>query len=151
MTLEENVYKLVRMVALLALGLTMAGCGGGSSSANVNGNWSATLMSTSGGQPVYSFTTTLTETGGSGLNITNFTFTSTGSCFVSGQTTETGSFTLSGDFSGNVQGTFGMTVTGAENVLTLQGGIGANNTLTGNWSVTGSSCSGAGTFTFTRM
>jgi hypothetical protein len=145
------VYKSAWMIALLALGLTMAGCGGGgSSSANVNGNWSATLTS-SGGQPVYSFTTTLTETGGSGLNITNFTFTSTGSCFVSGQTTETGSFSLSGDFSGTVQGTFGMTVTGAENVLTLQGGIGANNTLTGNWSVTGSSCSGAGTFIFTRM
>ena len=144
-------YKPVWMIALLALGLTMIGCGGGgSSSANVNGNWTATLMS-SGGQPVYSFTTTLTETGGSGLNITNFTFTSTGSCFVSGQTTETGSFSLSGDFSGSVQGTFGMTVTGAQNVLTLQGGIGANNTLTGNWSVTGSSCSGAGTFIFTRM
>jgi hypothetical protein len=140
------------MVALLALGLTMVGCGGGgSSSANVNGNWSASLMTTPEGPTVYSFTTTLTETGGSGLNITNFTFTLPGSCFVAGQTTETGSFSLSGDFSGNVQGTLGMTVTGAQNVLTLQGGIGANNTLTGNWSVTGSSCSGAGTFIFTRM
>jgi hypothetical protein len=130
----------------------MAGCGSsGSNSTNINGNWSASLMSTPGGPPVFAFTTTLTETGGSGLSITNFTITSTGSCFVSGQTTETGSFTLSGNFSGSVQGTFGLTVTGAQNVLTLQGGIGPNNTLTGNWSVTGSTCSGGGTFTFTRM
>ena len=140
------------MIVILALGLTMAGCGSsGSNSTNINGNWSASLISTSGGPPVFAFTTTLTETGGSGLSITNFTITSTGSCFVSGQTTETGSFTLSGNFSGSVQGTFGLTVTGAQNVLTLQGGIGPNNTLTGNWSVTGSTCSGGGTFTFTRM
>jgi hypothetical protein len=146
------VHKPVWMIVILALGLTMLGCGSGSSSTtNINGNWSASLISTQGGQPVYSFTTTLTETGGNGLNITNFTFTSTGSCFVSGQTTETGSFTLSGNFSGSVTGTFGMTITGAQNVLFLQGGIGPNNTLTGNWSVTGSTCSGAGTFVFTRM
>jgi hypothetical protein len=44
-----------------------------------------------------------------------------------------------------------MTVTGAQNVLTLQGGIGPNNTLTGTWSVTGSTCSGVGNFTFTRV
>ena len=145
-------HKPVWMIVILALGLTMAGCGSsGSNSTNINGNWSASLMSTPGGPPVFAFTTTLTETGGSGLSITNFTITSTGSCFVSGQTTETGSFTLSGNFSGSVQGTFGLTVTGAQNVLTLQGGIGPNNTLTGNWSVTGSTCSGGGTFTFTRM
>lgn len=147
--------KLLWINVIVALGLTMAGCGGGGSGSNstttINGNWSASLTSTPGGQPVYSFTTMLTETGGSGLSITNFNFTSTGSCFVSDQTTETGSFTLSGNFSGSVTGTFGMTVTGAENVLTLQGGIGPNNTLTGNWSITGSTCSGAGTFVFTRM
>ena len=146
-------HKPIGMIVTIALVLTMLGCGssGGSNANTINGNWSANLMSTPGGPPVYSFTTTLTETGGSGLSITNFTLTSSGSCFVSGQTTETGSFTLSGNFSGSVMGTFGMTVTGSQNVLTLQGGIGPNNTLTGNWSVTGSTCSGAGTFTFTRM
>ena len=146
-------HKPVGMIVTLALVLAMLGCGSGSGSnaTTINGNWNASLISTSGGQPLFSFTTTLTETGGSGLSITNFTITSNGSCFVSGQTTETGSFTLSGNFNGSVQGTFGMTVTGSQNVLTLQGGIGPNNTLTGNWSVTGSSCSGAGTFTFTRM
>jgi len=148
------VHKLAWMIVTLALVLTMAGCGsggGGSNATTVNGNWSASLISTSGGQPVFSFTTTLTEAGGSGLSITNFAITLPGSCFVAGQTTETGSFTLSGNFNGSVMGTFGMTVTGSQNVLTLQGGIGPNNTLTGNWSVTGSTCSGAGTFVFTRM
>ena len=145
-------HKPVWMIATVALVLTLVGCGGGGSNATtINGNWSASLISTSGGQPLFSFTTTLTETGGSGLSITNFTITSNGSCFVSGQTTETGSFTLSGNFSGSVMGTFGMTLTGSQNVLTLQGGIGPNNTLTGNWSLTGSTCSGAGTFVFTRM
>jgi hypothetical protein len=145
------VRKPVWMIVILALGLTLTGCGSGSNSTTINGNWSATLMSTPGGPPVYAFTTTLTETSGSGLSITNFTLTTTGSCFVSGETTQTGSFTLSGNFNGSVTGTFGMTVTGAQNVLTLQGGIGANNTLTGTWSITGSTCSGEGNFTFTRM
>jgi hypothetical protein len=147
------VHKPVWMIVTLALVLTLVGCGsgGGSNTTTIDGNWSASLISTSGGQPLFSFTTTLTETGGSGLSITNFTITSNGSCFVSGQTTETGSFTLSGNFSGSVMGTFGMTVTGSQNVLTLQGGIGPNNTLTGNWSVTGSTCSGEGTFIFTRV
>jgi hypothetical protein len=140
------------MIVPLALVLALVGCGGGSNATTINGNWNASLISTSGGQPVFSFTTTLTETGGSGLSITNFTITSNGgSCFVQDQTTQTGSFTLSGNFNGSVMGTFGMTVTGSQNVLTLQGGIGPNNTLTGNWRVTGSSCSGAGTFIFTRM
>lgn len=144
-------HKTIRLIVLLALGLAMVGCGSGSNSTNVNGNWSASLVSTQGGQAVYTFSTTFSEMSGGGLSITNFTFSSNGSCFV-GATTETGSFTLSGDFNGNVKGTFGMTITGSGNTLTLQGGVGSNNTITGTWSLTGSTaCSGQGTFTFTRV
>ena len=149
-------HKTIGMIALLALGIAMAGCSSnnGSSSTNVNGNWSATLTDSQNGPTIYAFTTTLTEAGGGAVSVTNFTFTSTGSCFVEGQTTETGSFTLSGDFSGNVKGTFGMTVssTSGSPQLTLQGGVGPNNTITGMWSLSGSTaCSGSGNFTFTRM
>jgi hypothetical protein len=151
------VHKPVGMIALLALAIVAAGCGSnnGSNSTNVNGNWSASLMNASDGTTAYAFTTTLTESNSGGVSVTNFKLTSTGSCFVDGQTTQTGNFTLSGDFSGNVKGTFGMTVNstntnGAQ--LTLQGGVGANNTITGTWSLTGSSaCSGQGNFAFNRM
>jgi hypothetical protein len=144
------------MIVLLALGLVMLGCGSGSnSSTNINGNWSASLVNTPTGPTIYTFTTTFTETSGGGVSVTSFTLNSSnGSCFT-GQTTETGSFTLSGNFSGNVTGTFGMTITsqdtGGQNILMLQGGVGPNNTITGNWSVTGTTaCLGQGTFTINK-
>ena len=150
-------YKTIGMIVLLALGIATVGCSSnnGSSSTNVNGNWSATLTDSQNGPPIYAFTTTLSEASGGAVSVTNFSFTSTGSCFVEGQTTETGSFTLSGDFSGNVKGMFGMTVnstTSGGPQLALQGGVGPNNTITGTWSLSGSTaCSGSGNFTFTRM
>ena len=146
------------IVICLAVALFTVGCGSnnsGSSSTNVNGNWSASLVNSSDGSSAYAFTTTLTETNGGSVTVTNFKLTSTGSCFVDGQTTQSGSFTLSGDFSGNVKGTFGMTVNSLNNngaLLVLQGGVGPNNTIVGTWQLTGSSaCSGQGTFTFNRM
>lgn len=149
-------HKPIRMIVLLALGLVMLGCGSGSnSSTNINGNWSASLVNTPTGPTIYTFTTTFTETSGGGVSVTSFTLNSSnGSCFT-GQTTETGSFTLSGNFSGNVTGTFGMTITsqdtGGQNILMLQGGVGPNNTITGNWSVTGTTaCLGQGTFTINK-
>jgi hypothetical protein len=145
------VHKSLGVFVLIALGLAMVGCGSGSNSTNVNGNWSAKLTNSSDGSTAYTFNTTFSEMNNGSLTITNFSFTSNGTCFE-GQTTQTGSFTLSGDFSGNVKGTFGLTVTSSTgNILTLQGGVGPNNTLTGNWSVTGSTaCVGSGTFIFNR-
>jgi hypothetical protein len=41
--------------------------------------------------------------------------------------------------------------TGGQDMLTLQGGVSGNNTITGTWSATGSSaCVGNGTFTINR-
>jgi hypothetical protein len=150
------VRKSIGMTAMLAVALAMAGCGSSSSSStNVNGNWSASLTNSPTGPTVYTFTTTLTETSGGGVSVSSFSINSAnGSCFT-GTETETGSFTLGGNFSGNVTGTFGMTITaqdtGGQNVLMLQGGVGPNNTITGNWSVTGTSaCVGQGTFAMKR-
>jgi hypothetical protein len=150
------VRKSIAIAALLTLALSMAGCGSSSSSStNVNGNWSASLTNSPSGPTVYTFKTTLTETSGGGLSVSSFTINSSnGSCFT-GTETETGSFTLGGNFSGNVTGTFGMTITaqdtGGQNVLMLQGGVGPNDIITGNWSVTGTSaCVGQGTFTMNK-
>jgi hypothetical protein len=154
--LGGNVYKRIRIMVLFTLGLALVGCGSGSnSSTNINGNWSASLTNSPGGQTVYTFSTTFTEASGGGVSVSNFTLTSSnGSCFT-GPTTEAGSFSLGGNFNGNVTGTFGMTVTAqdtsGQNVLTLQGGVGPNNTITGTWSVTGTSaCVGQGTFTINK-
>ena len=147
-------YKLIALFVLISLGMAMVGCGS-SSSTNINGNWSASLTNSPGGPTVYSFTTTFTEVSGGGVSVTNFTLTSANGTCMAGQTTETGSFTLSGNFSGSVKGTFGMTITaqdtGGQDVLTLQGGVSGNNTITGNWSLSGTSaCAGQGTFTINR-
>jgi len=152
------VHKPTAVIAVLALVVAMAGCGSNNgSNTNVNGNWSATLLNSSDGSSAFSFTTTLNEASQGNVTVTNFKFTSTGSCFVDGQTTQSGNFTLSGDFSGNVKGTFGMTVSslpssGTQSQLVLQGGVGPNNTVTGTWTLSGSSaCTGNGTFVFNRM
>ena len=143
-------HKPIRMTVILLLGLFMAGCGSGYSgpgSGNINGTWSVTLTNTADQTTTYSFSTTFTQGSGSTVNITNFTFTSTAPCFASETTTEMGSFSLSGNFNGYVQGTFQMTITGtASNVLTLTGTVGGNK-ISGNWTLTGGGCSGSGTFT----
>jgi hypothetical protein len=150
------VYKqigmiILLMVVLLTLGLSMAGCGSGNGSGNINGTWMASLTNASDQSTTYSFSTTFTQASGGGLSVTNFTFTSTNPCFGSEQTSETGSFSLSGDLNGNVQGTFGMTITGTtSNVLTLTGTV-AGKTISGNWTLTGGGCSGGGTFTIQQQ
>ncbi len=141
--------KQIGIVATLVFALVTGGCGMGHDGGNINGNWTATLMNT-GGTPTFAFTTSFTQSSGSDLNVVNFTFTTPGSCFDSQQTTETGSFSLAGNFNGQVSGSFGMTIrtTGAtDDVLTLQGTVN-NGRITGTWTLTGStSCTGNGNFT----
>ena len=139
------------LIALLLLGLSMTGCGSNSSgSGNMNGSWAATLTNTDG-STAYAFTTTFTQGSAGALTVTNFTFTSTGPCFATYPISETGSFGLS-DNSGNVMGTFGMTITtlfpgATNNVLTLQGTVNGP-TISGMWTLTGvTGCTGNGTFT----
>jgi hypothetical protein len=136
--------------------LVLAGCGGGNSSQSgtVNGNWTASLMDNGTSTPVFAFTTVLSESTGSSLNVTQFKFTSSSPCFVSGET-ETGGFSLTGDFNGNVKGAFQMAVQSGNpsgNTLTLQG-TANGNTITGTWILSGvsSGCTGSGNFTMTRM
>jgi len=141
----------VGIVGLVAFALVLSGCGMNGGGGNINGSWAATLMN-GAGNPTFAFTTSFTQSNGSTLNIVNFTFTTPGNCFDSQQTTETGSFSLSGNFNGSVSGSFQMTIrtTGsADDVLTLQGMVN-NGKITGTWTLTGStSCTGNGSFTMT--
>jgi hypothetical protein len=152
-----NVYKSMRIV-LLSVGLVMAGCSTSSSnSGSINGSWNASLTSSPGGSVIYAFSTTFTETNANGLSVSNFTFTTNGPCFQGDQTSETGNFTLSGNFNGNVTGTFGMTISTefpggvTQNVLTLSNGTINGNTISGSWTLTGvTGCNGQGTFTINK-
>jgi len=148
--------KRIGFVILLGLMFMAAGCGGGSShgESEINGNWTATLLNTDGSE-AFSFTTSLNASNGnSNLNISNFSFTTSGTCF-SAPLSESGSFTFTGDFQGNVTGTLAMTVTsqleaGSSNVLTMQGAVNGS-TISGTWSLTGvTGCTGNGTFTMNR-
>jgi len=145
--------KQFAVAVVVAVGLALIGCGSNnnSSSNTVNGTWNATLMS-GGNAPVFAFGTSMTENNDGSLMITNFSFTTSSPCFAA--ETESGSFILGGNFKGNVNGKFGMTVqssTPTGNTLTLSGAVNGN-TITGTWNLTGSTgCTGSGTFTMTKV
>jgi hypothetical protein len=140
---------------LLSVALAFGGCGGGNSNAgSINGNWTAALMSSGSSTPVLTFTTNLTQSSGTSVSVTHFNFTTSSPCFVSDQT-ETGGFSLAGNFNGSVTGALQMTVQSGNpsgNTLTLQGQAN-NNTVTGTWVLSGVSagCTGSGSFTMSRM
>ena len=145
--------KKLAVAMLLMTGVILVGCGSNSNSkGNVSGNWNATLMDTQGNQS-FAFTTVLVDQGDGNVSVSKFAFSSNSNCFVSG-TTETGTFGLAGNFNGNVNGTFGMTITSGTpsgNTLTLSGTVNGG-TVSGTWTLTGSlGCTGSGTFTMTKM
>jgi hypothetical protein len=148
-------FKALGMVVLLLVTFGATGCGSnnGSNSGNINGTWTANLTNPDN-SPAFAFTTDFTEQSGGSISVTNFKFTTSGSCFSS-PTTETGSFGLSGNFNGSVTGTFGMNIStmlssGTNNQLILQGAVNGN-TITGTWTLTGATgCSGNGAFTINK-
>src|ERR1700674_4208886 len=144
------------IAVVMAVGLILLACGGGSSSTSntVTGNWTAALTN-SDGTPALAFTTSLTQSNGTAtVTGTNLSFTTSTSCFTSGGS-QTGSFVLSGNFNGNITGTFQFTITSGTppgNTLTLQQGMVNNNTISGTWTLTGTGgCTGAGNFTMTKV
>ena len=144
----KNVVIAILMVASLVL----AGCGSGNHSGNVDGNWTAALTDVNG-NPVFAFGTTLTATGnGSSLTVSNFNFTSD-ACSLT-VTSETGSFVLSGNFNGNVTGSFGLNLMSGSpnnNTLTTNGTVNGN-TISGTWTLTGTTnCATNGKFTMTKL
>jgi len=147
--------KRFRMVFFVAVSLILTACGGGNSNVldTLTGNWTATLTNTDQ-TPAFTFTTSLSQSNGTTLTGTNLTFTVSTGCFTSAAS-QTGSFVLSGNFNGNITGSFQLTITSAtpsNNTLTLQGTVN-NNAIIGGWTLAGLTpgCTGAGDFTLTRM
>jgi hypothetical protein len=143
------------ILLFLVIGLILTACGGGSSNSSdtLTGNWTATLINTDQ-TPAFVFTTSLTQSNGSTVTGTNLAFTVATGCFTSAAS-QTGSFVLSGNFNGNISGSFQLTITSAtpsDNTLTLQGTVN-NNAITGGWTLAGLTpgCTGEGDFTFTRI
>jgi hypothetical protein len=141
------------VVGLALLGMTFVGCGSNSSDpANINGTWDASLIDANN-SAIFDFGTSLVVDGDGSLSITNFNFSTNSPCFVSGET-EAGSFTLSGNFNGQVTGTFKFAVESGSptgNTLALSGSANGN-TISGTWSLTGGTgCTGSGKFTMTKM
>ena len=146
--------KQVHILTILVSALSLVACGGGmSSSDSLTGNWSAAL-SDQNGISALAFTTSLTQSSGSSsVKISNLKFTTDAPCFSSG-TTETGSFLVSGDFNGQMKGTYQMTIQSeapADSVLTLFGTVN-NSAISGTWTLTGftAGCTGSGHFTMKR-
>lgn len=153
--------RLALATCALGLSLALVGCGNGynSSPANLSGNWDANLQQASG-TAAFSFSTTLTEVGGSILNGSNLTFNPPTSCFSS-QITESGAVQFSGGGYGYYTGggttamsltINGLSTSGAADTLNMQGAANPDNSVSGTWTVNGVSpkCSGSGGFTMTR-
>ena len=150
--------KATGIILLLVLALTISGCGsntpGSPGSGNINGTWTATLTNEDGSL-AYQFSATFTQSANGSLSVTNFTFTSAGSCFASYPPDgygESGSFSLTGNSNGKIIGTFGMVIA-TPNIngpmLTLKGTVNGS-TISGTWTASSTGgCSGNGTFTLT--
>ena len=141
----------VALFVLVALVLT--GCGSNPTNpSNLSGTWNATLTGNNN-STVLAFGTSLQINQDGSVSVVNFQFTTNSPCFVRGET-ESGSFTLAGNFNGQVNGNFGLIVrsgTPSGNTLTLTGSA-AGNSISGNWTLNGNpGCTGSGTFTMTKM
>ncbi|MGP0018774.1 MAG: hypothetical protein ACLPHP_09420 [Candidatus Sulfotelmatobacter sp.] len=144
--------KKATAVVLLGMTLIFSSCGSGSHG-NINGIWTATLSNSTAS--IFTFQTTLLVNADGSLGTTNFSLTLNNTPCSFPATTESGSFTFSGNFNGQVSGKFHyvITSTGVEaSILTLDGTV-SGGQITGTWTVTGGvgTCTGNGTFTMNPL
>jgi hypothetical protein len=149
------------ILGLLALELTLIGCGSStlSTAKTANGTWESALIGSDAGIGVFNFITQFSVGAGGSLSVSYLSFLTTGPCFpISGNT-------ASGSFSVTATGTspaanFQFAVQSASNALAMTGTATGTtdssgnitwSTVTGTWTLTGGTgCAGSGTFTMTR-
>jgi len=142
--------KKAAAVVLLGVTLILSGCANSHATGNINGMWSATLLNSTSAN-TFAFMTDLTVNADGSLGTTNFNLTLNNTPCSFPTTTESGSFTITGNFNGQVSGKFHYVImsSGVEvNTLTLDGTV-SGGQIAGTWTVTGATanCSGFGTFT----
>ena len=140
--------KRLCIAVLLGMSFILSSCGSGSrATGNIDGMWSATL-SNSTFMNDFTFMTRLTVNADGSLGTTSFNLTLNNTPCTFPTTTESGSFTISGNFNGQVSGKFHYVImsTGVEvNTLTLDGTVHGGQ-ITGTWTVSGATanCTGSG-------
>jgi hypothetical protein len=141
-----------QLATMLLVAITLSGCSSAPNAVQVASNevWQAQLL---GGEdtPGFSFITQFTIGGNGTLSFSTFQFINAGSCFpVTGENpTGTMDLTINGS-TGEVSGTFSLTVTANSNTLTLTGNVTGTETnpgttsatlngttVTGNWTLAG--------------
>jgi len=138
-------------VVLLSVSMILSGCGSSShATGNINGMWSATLSNTTLAND-FAFMTNLTVHADGSLGTSSFNLTMNNTACAFPSSTESGSFTITGNLNGQVSGKFHYVImsSGVEvNTLTLDGTV-SGGQIAGTWTVTGATanCSGFGTFT----
>jgi hypothetical protein len=153
--------KKFAVMILLALELTLGGCGGSSTPSTVtsaNGTWESALIGTDAGVSVFNFLTSFSIGSGGGLSVSYFSFLTTGTCFPLTGETVSGTFDVTSATTTSTSANFTFTVQSGSNSLALTGtatgttdtsGNTTWSTITGNWQLTGCG-TGSGTFTMTR-
>ena len=146
--------KKAAAVVLLGVTLILSGCANSHATGNINGMWSATLLNSTSAN-TFAFMTDLTVNADGSLGTTSFTLTLNNTPCSFPTTTESGSFTITGNFNGQVSGKFHYVImsTGVESdILTLDGTV-SGGQITGTWTVSGAvgSCTGNGTFTMNPL
>ena len=142
-----------RLTALVLLAFFLVSCASSSPAKKIDGVWTASLQNPDGSL-AYTFMATLTQSTGSTVNVSSFSFTSPAPCFTA-PLGQTATFTASGHSSGYETGPFGMSIgtglmTIQENVLTLNGTRNRDGRISGTWTLTGlPGCSGGGIYTMT--
>jgi hypothetical protein len=139
-----------RAVALAGLALMLGACGTSRPPRSINGHWFASVNNPDQSQ-AHPFSVTLSQGSGIAVNVTNFIFVSSPSCF-STPSSEVATFTSTGTSNGIALGMFTMTISTVfptlNNVLTLQGARNTDGTISGTWTLTGQpGCAGNGNFT----
>jgi hypothetical protein len=152
---KRKVMRKLAIFGLLALSLTVLGCGSSSTTTaqtTTSGFWQAQLTGGAGEASALDFVTNFTVNGDGSLAVSSFSFFTTQTCFVSGET-ESGTANVTTNSSNVVTGSVSFVVTSgnpAGNTLTLTG-TENGNTITGSWTLTGGSgCTGGGSFTMTK-
>jgi hypothetical protein len=145
---------LLRIGILGWLALVLVSCGSGPK--GISGDWYADLVSPqTSPAPAFYFSANLTPQTGSNIAVSNFLLNPQSACF-SGGTGQVASFSVTGSSNGVQIGKFAMTVSthfpgvGVNSILVLQGTRNNDGTITGNWTLTGTTgCTGRGSFNMT--